>query len=303
MSHGVAANAKRAAQAALLIVALVAVGAFVVQAVPQLVGAQHSYVVLSGSMTPAIHPGDSVLVGPVSPNQIRVGDVITYQEQADDPPITHRVISVQHTSNGGVTFKTKGDANQHADPWTVDSSQVIGEVRYTIPYIGYIVEFANTPTGLLTLVAVPFGLLVLTELGSHFLNSRSESAHRTSSEQSDESGEKETEGDDADDESVITLTTMDLRLTAIVLLAFAAYSGYMAYQYWTTFTIAATFTIVVVFALVTVGVFLGDDSESDADSKSDSDNEFEVATPVPAETPQTDGGDRSPIAGGDGEEG
>ncbi|WP_217353095.1 signal peptidase I [Haloprofundus sp. MHR1] len=155
--------------AALLLVG--AVAPFVVYAVPQVVGADQSYVVLSASMSPDIQPGDAVVVGSVAPERIAEGDVITFhRSETSDTPVTHRVVDVER--NGAERrFVTKGDANEDVDPAPVAADAVIGRVVLTLPYVGYVSTFADTPVGFVALVLVPFGFLATTELRG-FLHAR-----------------------------------------------------------------------------------------------------------------------------------
>lgn len=143
----------------------------IVLVVPGAIGAEASYVVLSGSMEPAIGAGDLVVVGPIGADQIEEGDVITFRD-ADSPAageqtdrVTHRVIGVDR-SDGSPQFRTQGDANEDPDPGVVTPSQVIGEVWVAIPLIGYPVAFAGTRLGTILFVVVPGILLVVNELVS-----------------------------------------------------------------------------------------------------------------------------------------
>ncbi|WP_050033490.1 signal peptidase I [Halorubrum halophilum] len=145
----------------LLLIAVVA--PFVVYAIPGVVGAEHGFVVLTASMTPAIAPGDVVIVDERDPTAIAEGDVITFVRGNNEVPVTHRVIDVVAT-DGGPAFETKGDANEGPDASLVAGTNVIGVVAVTIPYIGYVIQFAGSPLGFAALVVVPFGLLVLSEL-------------------------------------------------------------------------------------------------------------------------------------------
>lgn len=151
-----------------LLVGLVA--PFVVFAAPQLVGAEHSYVVLSASMSPAIEAGDVVIVNGVSPDEISQGDVITFQaspgHQSTTPDVnrvTHRVVEVVE-KDGQVQFRTKGDANEEADAQLVPGSAVVGTVLFSIPFIGYFVTYAGTKLGIIAFVVVPSVLLIVGEL-------------------------------------------------------------------------------------------------------------------------------------------
>ena len=148
------------------------VSPFAVFIVPQAVGAEHSYAVVSSSMTPAIHEGDAVLVDEVPAGAVEKGDVITFIDgdraeiragQAGQDLVTHRVVDIEHTENGPM-FETKGDANEEADRGRVPASALVGRVTLTIPYIGHVIAFASTRVGLFVLVALPLGLLVLSEV-------------------------------------------------------------------------------------------------------------------------------------------
>lgn len=139
---------------------------FVLVAVPQLVGASNSYIVLSNSMNddpdPVLQAGDVIFVYNTPPAAIESGDVITFRA-GEGPVITHRVVEVT-TADGAAAFRTKGDANEDADAGLVRGGQIIGTVGFYIPWIGRVVAFAGTRNGLLALVIVPSALLVLSEL-------------------------------------------------------------------------------------------------------------------------------------------
>jgi len=161
-----------------LLIAVVA--PFVVYAVPGVVGAEHSFVVLTASMTPAIAPGDVVIVDERAPATIVDGDVITFVRGGNEVPVTHRVINVMDGPDG-VAFETQGDANGAPDASLVPGESVLGVVAITIPYIGYVIQFTDSPLGFAALVVVPFGLLLISEVWS-FARSRRE----TSSSDADE---------------------------------------------------------------------------------------------------------------------
>ena len=124
---------------------------FLIFAVPQTVGADHGFVILSGSMEPELSPGDVVIVA--DGQSARVGDVITFTN-GGSVPITHRVVAVEDGQ-----YVTKGDANENIDSEPVAPSAVVGRVVYTIPAIGHVIIWANTPVGQFALVVVPLVLL------------------------------------------------------------------------------------------------------------------------------------------------
>ncbi|MFH5877375.1 signal peptidase I [Arthrobacter sp. NA-172] len=94
-----------------------AVAAFLFLAVgPRILGYQTS-TMLTGSMAPLINPGDVVITVPVPVADLKVGDIITYHIPVDDQRVeTHRIIELAVNSQGTATVRTKGDANNGADP-------------------------------------------------------------------------------------------------------------------------------------------------------------------------------------------
>lgn len=95
--------------------------------------------VLTSSMEPTYPPGTLVIVKPIEPQQIRIGDAITYQLKSNEAPVvTHRVMSITSSSNGGTSFITKGDNNGAPDAAPVIPEQVRGKVWYSVPWIGYL---------------------------------------------------------------------------------------------------------------------------------------------------------------------
>ena len=94
-----------------------------------------SFIVTGGSMEPGIHKGSLVFVQPVSPSEIKVGDVITFQQYGQTT--THRVIGVGRGSAGPM-FKTQGDANIVADPEDKFFPGQVGIVRLALPIAGTI---------------------------------------------------------------------------------------------------------------------------------------------------------------------
>lgn len=139
-----------------LLVLVAVVVPFLVIAVPQAVGADHSFVILSGSMEPSISPGDVVIVD--ASGAVAVGDVVTF-DSGSEVPTTHRVVDAVDGQ-----YVTKGDANENVDSRPVDPDDVLGRVSLTIPLAGYVVLWTNSPTGYVALVIIPIGLLLANEL-------------------------------------------------------------------------------------------------------------------------------------------
>ncbi|MGO4301179.1 signal peptidase I [Leifsonia sp. RAF41] len=116
------------------LVILVALAAIVV---PKVAGATPA-TILTSSMEPTLPPGTLVIVKPVPVQQIRIGDVMTYQLRSGDPAVvSHRVIAITRSTTGGLTFTTRGDDNAETDP-PVIPAQVRGVVWYSVPLLGYV---------------------------------------------------------------------------------------------------------------------------------------------------------------------
>ncbi len=111
-------------------------------------------VVASGSMSPALEVGDLIIVKGVQPEEIKIGDIIVF-----DPPregigrTVHRVKHIEST-NGNFTFKTKGDANDIEDQYTVYPENIHGRLSYRIPYIGYLALNPLIPVIIVTVIIV-----------------------------------------------------------------------------------------------------------------------------------------------------
>src|SRR3978361_543070 len=124
-----------------------AIVAFLGLAVGPHVFGYRTLTMLTGSMSPEIDPGDVVVVTPVATAEVTKGMVITYHIPIGDHSlITHRVISVQHSTDGTITVNTKGDANKAADPWTATlQGDTAYQVRGVVPAIGNLIRVLRTP--------------------------------------------------------------------------------------------------------------------------------------------------------------
>jgi signal peptidase len=242
----------------LLVIAVVV--PFAVFAVPQVIGADHGFVTLSGSMEPDIAPGDVVIVDASA--SVGVGDVITFSEDSD-VPVTHRIVGEQDGQ-----WVTKGDANEDADARPVSPENVLGRVVLTIPLIGHVILWANTPVGYVVLVLVPLVLLLANELlswarardGEKEAGGNDDSDPVAAAESEKKSGNR-TDGDERSDEDTmtqtrdsesevrstapatatgpagpasVTLAVADLKLSLLASLALVAYAAWNVYVEVTT---------------------------------------------------------------------
>lgn len=134
--------------AIVVIIALLLVGA-------RVFGLQ-AYAVLSGSMEPTYHVGSIIYVKSVDPSEIKVGDPITFVMNEQLTVATHRVVRID-TENSA--FYTKGDANDDPDAAPVHFNNLLGKPVFTIPYLGYISSYVQSPPGIY--IAVGVGVLLL----------------------------------------------------------------------------------------------------------------------------------------------
>ena len=117
---------------------IIAAGAVILLGVaaPRLVGGE-ALTVLSGSMRPGMPPGSLVVVRPVDPATLQIGDVITFQLKSGEPTVaTHRITGIGTNTRGERVFTTRGDANDAEDVKAVRAVQVRGERWYWLPYLG-----------------------------------------------------------------------------------------------------------------------------------------------------------------------
>lgn len=133
---------------------------------PQVAGHQ-MYIVLSGSMSPAFEAGSLAFVQPLAPRNIAVGEIITFRSAGGgDTLTTHRVVQVN--SEGGLSFITRGDANDVNDQHPVPAADVVGKVKFALPYAGYVMSFGQSKLGILSLVMIPGILIIVFELRNLF---------------------------------------------------------------------------------------------------------------------------------------
>ena len=120
--------------------------------------------VLSGSMEPALSVGGAAVTRPVNPEDIKVGDIITYHSPGEGSKlVSHRVIEVVGQGST-LSFLTKGDANEEPDAYLVPAQSVNGRVVFHVPLAGYFVDFVRSPVGAVLLLVLPGVIVIGTEV-------------------------------------------------------------------------------------------------------------------------------------------
>lgn len=134
---------------------------------PMATGSQ-AFSVLTNSMKPHYGPGTLLVVKPTAFEQLRVGDVVTYQIESGRPEvITHRITAISPDQQGNSLLTTKGDNNDVADEAPVTEVQVRGKLLYAVPFAGYGANWlGNQDRGMATNLAafalIGYGLLSVT---------------------------------------------------------------------------------------------------------------------------------------------
>jgi signal peptidase len=145
------------------IILIVAIVACLGLSVPRFAGIEQ-YVVISGSMEPAIPVGSMVYSAQTDPATLETGDIIVfYSSEAGSTPVTHRVVE-NHVADGEII--TKGDANAQNDMSPVIYANVLGKLVLHVPMLGYIAAPLGTMMGKIAMGCVILAAYLLTVVGS-----------------------------------------------------------------------------------------------------------------------------------------
>jgi len=157
---------KAVGNTAVIIAAVVACVIAALMFVPGLLGYDR-YVITGGSMSGTFERGSLVFERQVPVEDLNVGDVITYLPPAESgisELVTHRVISITPNPDvsGGLVFKTKGDANASADPWTFTLADTVQpRVLGWIPLVGWIFIALSAPGIRMLAIGIPAAVIAL----------------------------------------------------------------------------------------------------------------------------------------------
>ena len=124
------------------------------------------FTVISGSMEPRYKIGDVLVAVETKPEDIKVGDAISYlgnKNSFKDKVVTHEVIKIEKDRNGKYYFHAKGLANAIEDP-IVAEDQLYGVVKYRVIILSFIYKIVGTPLGFFFFVVVPLLFIIGSEL-------------------------------------------------------------------------------------------------------------------------------------------
>jgi signal peptidase len=152
------------------VVTLLCVGAMLIVVliiiVPALLGLQR-YVITGGSMTGTISKG-SVIYSKLTPvEQLKVGDIITFNPPGSSNAVTHRIISIMPGGDGKPVYRTKGDFNEAADPWQINLAEPRqARCVFHIPGIGYFLAALAIRQVRMILIGLPALVIAISLLWS-----------------------------------------------------------------------------------------------------------------------------------------
>lgn len=118
--------------------------------------------VISDSMEPNINTLDAIVITNFKGSNLKVGDVITFKKKlpgiAEAQYVTHRIVEINTSSSGELSFKTKGDKPIIVDNWDVSEAEIIGRYLFRIPKGGYIILFFQSWVGF---AIIGFNLVII----------------------------------------------------------------------------------------------------------------------------------------------
>ena len=121
------------------------------------------YIVLSDSMNTEFQVGDMAVSKQVDPSTLKPGDIITYR--SIDPAnygemVTHK-IREETTYEGKPAFITFGTTTGVDDTYPALQENIFGKYVFHLPKMGYFFQFLKSTAGYITLILIPFLVLII----------------------------------------------------------------------------------------------------------------------------------------------
>lgn len=154
-----------------------------------------TYIVLSGSMEPAYKTGSLIYARDTEPEDVEIGDVITFKLADNETRVTHRVVDIQGEGTA-LEFVTKGDNNEDIDASPVPANMLMGKVKLCIPFLGYVANYIQNPPGLYFAAGVGVLLIVLMFLTDALIEEDKKAKKKSQKAQVEKSKTREGESKD-----------------------------------------------------------------------------------------------------------
>jgi len=116
--------------------------------------------VLSNSMAPNIKKGSMVFVTPVKPAVIEVGDFISYTMSVGQL-VTGRVTQIDVINK---FFTVKDDLSGASEAVQVSFDNMIGVVKFSVPFMGYMLGYVLTSQGKVVVITGVLALIIIMTL-------------------------------------------------------------------------------------------------------------------------------------------
>lgn len=125
--------------------------------------------VQTDSMKPTLKKGDYIFIEECDPENLQVGDVISYFTIIDGTRVinTHRIVEV-NKENDLIQYRTQGDnkeTNPEVDKLMVSPGDVIGKYNGTrIPVLGKVIDYLSTQLGFFLVILLPVLLFTIYQI-------------------------------------------------------------------------------------------------------------------------------------------
>lgn len=117
------------------------------------------FIVKSNSMIPKFQVNDLVITKKVDTEDLEVGDIITFYFKNGEV-VTHQIVE-ETVIDDEQAFITKGTNVNQNDEEPVLSSNIIGQYSFSLPKVGYIINFLKTIYGYILLILIPLMTIIV----------------------------------------------------------------------------------------------------------------------------------------------
>ncbi|MFI4992944.1 MAG: signal peptidase I [Solirubrobacterales bacterium] len=134
--------------------------------VGMMLGVWRFVVIDTGSMRPALNPGDVAILTSEPAANLHRGQIVAFHPPGEPSlTVTHRAVSVEHTKNG-VIIQTKGDANNARDQWRAHiEGNAVWHEALKLPKFGYLAVWSQQRLVRFGLLSVIVILILSMQLG------------------------------------------------------------------------------------------------------------------------------------------
>lgn len=120
----------------------------------------------SNSMFPTLKKGDMIITyNKINYQDLKVNDIISFYSFENGSNIikTHRITNI-YLENNVRLYETKGDNNDVSDNVYITDVDIIGKMKYRIPFLGGIIDFLKNKWVFLFLILIPLGIIFIYQL-------------------------------------------------------------------------------------------------------------------------------------------